>query len=175
MKILLRSGFTLIELLIYTALTTIFALFVFGFVGSMRQQIENMKNLSSRQLTVLLGLDLIKRDLISSDMYLSSWDKNSGVFAKSSIDEKSRVPKTCVGWYAVKNGLQRWEGEYDFKERRWKKKTTSFYGCPITQVKFNVYTQEVNKKYVDLVEISYTVFQEKEHHDYVRLRNRVLV
>jgi len=202
-KVKKNTGFTLIELLVYIALATLLSLSIFSFVGSTRKQIDHMRRLSSEQITVALALDLIKRDLMTADMQRSSWDLLSGVFKTSIIsfsgnknNKNFRITQRSVGWHTVKHGLQRYEGEYDFTQRRWNKKSTSLYGCPITNLKFDIrsgnnnITEDIQDRediediedmkktgpYVCLVIITYRLKNNNIlHHDYVRLRNRVLL
>jgi len=180
----IRPAFTLIEVLVYGALLSIFAVLMFGFVGSMRQQIEQVRMVGAHELTTALALDLMRRDLVSADMQRSIWDPAAGVSTKSVLDEKGRVTQLSVGWQCVKNGIKRYEGNYDFTQRKWLKRATSFYGCSLSDMKFELRLSH-DRQYVEQVVIIYStpkitlmpvsspqsliVFQEN-----IRLRNRVL-
>lgn len=84
-------------------------------------------------------------------------------FKKETLSETGKIIGVHIGFEfdAVHHYLRRSEGVYDFAQRRWVKRSVSFFGCQLSGLTCQLETTRVLVKYHDQTEV-------------IALRNRVL-
>jgi len=175
----LSGSFSLIELVVYSFCFALLSRAMFGFFSNATQQMSKVEKRNKQEIAAALALDLIRRDCLSASMDAGLWGIDAFVFQKSVIDEKGKIETSCVGWGVSKYGVVRLEGVYDFKEKKWHKKTVSYFACPITSLHLSLRISS-DKKNVEQVGIHYvfTMVSDKKKEEacvvHLMLRNRVI-
>lgn len=172
-----KKAFTLVELMVYGVLFSIFSLIVFGFCNT----VYSFFLLSGRQSTIViknsLGIDMLRKDLISASRRLALWDEKRFVLCKEQLDNSGNTMTTSVGWKVVisKNGrsvLQRREGNYSFSGYTWTEASTSNFDSGITSLRMHLILSD-DQCSVVRVRIVYSA-DGKQYDEIITLRNRVV-
>lgn len=164
MKTSNTCGFMLIELLVY--------LILIGFVSYLSFQLFIQTTQISAAITkenkilmqVLSARDFIERDIGCAKNWMLHW----------SVQENQMICATdqaSIGWILKNNCLYRIQGDYNFKEKKWNKKSKTIVADSIDvfSCALNAHGQSVNAVVFELQSGAHRI----KHHVY--LNNRVIV
>ncbi|MCK4651006.1 prepilin-type N-terminal cleavage/methylation domain-containing protein [Candidatus Babeliales bacterium] len=166
------KAFSLIELLIYLLIFSFLSLAIFSFFTSTQKYLVFSNSKNEKVIRANITLDLFKRDLICASRNFFDWsfDENKDVvFKKIMLDKKRNENEVCVGWKFNDDGAVRIEGDYDFKNKKWKHKNVSRANYNMNKINIDLKFDK-NRRFVEMVELKF----EGQAKHFICLRNRGL-
>lgn len=164
-----KKAFTLIELMIYVVLFSFVSLLIFGFLRYCNTVLVQTTKRNEQIIRTSLVYDILKRDLLCASCNAIDWDMDNMVFKKTGQARDGKAVYACVGWQFRKDGVFRIQGEYDFIQKKWKKRKSSRAGFAAMPLVLEPVLAK-NGKTVEAV----TVKQGEKVELMITLRNRVL-
>ncbi len=118
-----NDGFTLLEVVVYCALFSLLVFSVLRFVNITFRDSYDLHHYYQQKMQHTLALDVLRRDIWHAGYKKQDWDFVQGVMRTYRLTKTKEIRIKDVGWLVKKNKLFRQEGEYDFLNHRWKKKS----------------------------------------------------
>jgi type II secretory pathway component PulJ len=165
-----RDGFLLLMVIVYLGLCSMLSFILFRFMTDIHRKCTEAYRESSQLIARTLPFDLLRRDLQSAHISVNSWNEEAMLFKRDFVDSRGNIVSRAVGWQVANERLWRVEGDYDFLQKIWRKKSKTLLCKRVQHAEWKIFRNQKG----DLVK---HIEIELEHHgkvqrDVVRLRRR---